>query len=309
MLGMLGSFSCSRQETNHWQGYFEGEFVYIAAPLSGQLNVLNVARGDHVETGTLLFSLEHAAETAAQSEAENRLAAVRARLADMRLGSRPSELATLQARIDQANATAKLSGLELTRQEKLHAAQVNSAENYDRARLTHERNLGLLDELNAQMQTAQLGARVDAIAAVDAEVQAAEAAKARTDWNVSQKSQHATHGGVVYDTLYRPGEYVIAGKPVVALLPPENIKLRFFVSEKVVGTLKIGHPLLVQVDGRENPIKAHINYISPKPEYTPPILYNRENREKLTFMVEAAFASADARDLHPGQPVSVTPAE
>ena len=97
--------------------------------------------------------------------------------------------------------------------------------------------------------------------------------------------------------------------PVIALLPPENIKVRFFVPEAQFASLKAGGVVHVTLTGRDTPLEARVSYLSPKPEYTPPILYNRENRSKLVFMVEAVFDPAVARDLHPGQPVEVTPAK
>ena len=110
---------------------------------------------------------------------------------------------------------------------------------------------------------------------------------------------------LVYDTLYREGEFVAAGLPVVALLPPENIKVRFYVAESDFAALQAGDTVHIAITGRP-PLAARISYLSPKPEYTPPILYNRENRAKLVFLVEALFVDPTAaRDLHPGQPVDV----
>ena len=134
---------------------------------------------------------------------------------------------------------------------------------------------------------------------------AATAGKERTDWSVAQKSQAAPRAGFVFDTLYREGEFVTAGAPVVALLPPENLKVRFFVREADYAKLKAGDTVRVAITGRP-PLDARVSYLSPQPEYTPPILYNRENRAKLVFLIEALFAGDAARDLHPGQPVDVT---
>lgn len=305
---LLSTVSCSRQESPSWQGYLEGEYVYVAAPLPGQLTTLHVARGDRVAQSDPLFSLEDAAESAVRDEATQHLRATEARLADLRKGSRPSELAALKAQLAQAHSAAELSQLELIRQKRLHDQRVSSDDAYDRARLTHQKNLSLADELTARLETAQLGGRVDTIAAAEAEVRAARAAIQRTDWSVIQKTQTSPQAGLIQDTLYRPGEFVAAGRPVIVLLPPENIKVRFFVSETTLGSLKIGDPVKVTVDGRDSPLTAHINYHSASAEYTPPVLYNRENRAKLTYMIEATFSSDDARDLHPGQPVDVVPA-
>jgi HlyD family secretion protein len=174
-----------------------------------------------------------------------------------------------------------------------------------RARLTHERNTRTLDELTAQLATAGLGARIDAIAAATADAGAASAAKERADWSVAQKNQSAPRAALVYDTLYREGEFIAAGAPVVSLLPPEHLKVRFYVPEAEFAALKAGDPVRIALTGRP-PLDASVSYLSPKPEYTPPVLYNRENRAKLVWLVEAVFADPSVtRDLHPGQPVDV----
>ncbi len=297
--------ACQRQENAGWQGYMEGEFVYVASPLAGRLEELAVQRGSRVAAGAPLFILERAAEMAAQREAADRLRSAQARLADLTKGARPTELAALEARLEQARAAAELSKRELGRQKELSNRGVSAPSELDRAQLTHERNVKAITELSAQLATAGLGARSDAIAAAGADVAAAAASKERADWAVAQKSQAAPTAALVHDTLFRPGEYVAAGAPVVALLPPENLKVRFFVPEADFAALHSGDPVRVTVTGRPQPLAARINYLSPKPEYTPPILYNRANRSKLVFMVEAAVDPAVARELNPGQPVDV----
>lgn len=299
---------CQRRESTAYQGYLEGEFVTLASPLAGRLEKLAVSKGARVTAGTLLFSLEQGAESADLRAAAERLRSAQARLADLRKGQRPSELAALDARLAQARAAAELSGRELERVTRLHETRVASDDDFDRARLSHEASVKLVAELAAQLDTARLGARTDVIAAAAAEVAAAQAALDRAGWAIAQKSQAAPRDGLIYDTLYRQGEFVAAAAPVIALLPPENIKVRFFVPEAKFGSLKAGDRVQVALSGRDAPLEARISYLSPKPEYTPPILYNRENRSKLVFMVEAVFDSAVARDLHPGQPVEVTPA-
>lgn len=298
---------CSPRGSTAYQGYLEGEFVYLAAPLAGRLDRLTVQKGARVTAGTELFRLEQGAELAALREAAERVRSAQARLADLRKGQRPSELAALAARLAQARAAAELATRELDRLTKLHASRVASDDDFDRARLNQEAAGKLVAEIAAQLDTAQLGARADAITAAEAEAAAAQAALDRAGWAVAQKSQSAPRDGLIYDTLYREGEFVAAAAPVVSLLPPENIKVRFFVPEAAFGGLKAGDPVQVALSGRAAPLTAHISYLSPKPEYTPPVLYNRENRAKLVFLVEAAFDPAVARDLHPGQPAEVTP--
>lgn len=305
ILAALLLAGCTRHAPTGWQGYLEGDYIYVAAPLAGRVETLAVTKGARVEAGAPLFTLEHAAEAASQRQAADQLRAAEARLADLGKGSRPSELAALAARLDQARAAAELAGLERTRQEALFKSQAISASDFDRARLTEEQNRQLVQELEAQLATARLGARPDTIAAAQADVSAAAAAQARADWSVEQKTQAAPRAALVYDTLYREGEFVAAGQPVVALLPPENLKVRFFVPEADFAALKAGDTVQVGISGRPA-LAARISYLSPQPEYTPPVLYNRENRSKLVFMIEAVFDATAARDLHPGQPVDVT---
>ena len=309
VLAALALAGCARHEAAGWQGYLEGEFVYVGAPLAGRLEKLAVAKGTHTTAGAPLFALEVGSELATQREAAGRLAQAQARLEDLRKGSRPSELAALEARLAQAHSAAELSQLDFARQENLFKTRVTPAADFDRARLTHERDLRAAAELAAQLATGRLGARSDAIAAAEADASAAAAAKERADWAVAQKTPAAPRAALVYDTLFREGEFVVAGQPVVALLPPENLKVRFFVAEPELAALKIGAPVRVALSGRAA-LAARVSYVSPRPEYTPPVLYNRENRAKLVFLVEAVFADAVAAgELHPGQPVDVTPAK
>jgi len=302
-LGTLGG--CARQDPDVFQGYLEGEFVYLSSPLAGRLDHLAIQKGAQVTAGTPLFSLEQGAELATLREAAERSRQAQARLADLRKGQRPSELAALEARLAQAHSAAELAAREHVRLSQLHQNQAVSDEDFDRARLNAESAAKQVAELTAQLETAQLGARPDAISAGEADAAAAQAALDRAGWAVSHKSLSAPRAGFIYDTLYREGEFVPAAMPVIALLPPENLKVRFFVPEAEFGRIKAGDTIKVTISGQKGPLDARVSYLSPRPEFTPPVLYNRENRSKLVFMVEALFDASVARELHPGQPVEV----
>ncbi|HTK88491.1 MAG TPA: HlyD family efflux transporter periplasmic adaptor subunit, partial [Nitrospiraceae bacterium] len=143
------------------------------------------------------------------------------------------------------------------------------------------------------------------IAAAEANLQAVEAALTKAEWDLSQKHQIAPQAGLVFDTLYREGEWVPAGRPVVVLLPPQNIKVRAFVSENRIGRIHPGDRIRVSVDGVQEPFIGTVSYISPHAEYTPPVIYSQESRSKLVFMIEAVFDPQTSVNLHPGQPVDV----
>lgn len=175
----------------------------------------------------------------------------------------------------------------------------------DRARSTRDQDKKRVAQLEADLETARLGARPDQIAAAEATVRAHEAALARAEWNLAQKRQNAPQAGVIFDTLYREGEWVGAGRPVVALLPPQNVKVRAFVPETKIGGIQYGDQLHVYVDGRPEPAVGKVSFISPQVEYTPPVIYSRESRSKLVIMIELRFDDKTAALLHPGQPVDV----
>lgn len=296
---------CGEKPANYHQGYAEGEFVQVASPRGGRLDRLAVARGGQVKEAELLFALEAEEEAAAVAEAEKQLRQAEERLADLKKGERPTELAAVQARLEQARAARELSRLQWERRKALFAERFVSAEEVDQAAAALRRDTEAVAQLEADLATARLGSRTDQIEAARAEVGAAQARLDQVRWALEQKGQAAPAAGLVFDTLYEEGEYIPAGRPVVSLLPPENIKVRFFVPEPAVGTLRVGQPVAVTFDGSGGAIAATISFISPKAEYTPPVIYSRETKAKLVFLVEARPASADAPRLHPGQPVEV----
>ena len=160
--------------------------------------------------------------------------------------------------------------------------------------------------MQKQLASAKLPAREDQIKSITAQVAAAYAVLGQAKWKLGQKSVNATQNGLIFDTLYRLGEWVPAGQPVIQMLPPENIKVRFFVPENELAKIKIGQSVQLTRDGIKKPIAAKVNYISTYAEYSPPVIYSNETRAKLVFMVEAHPSLEQAPQLHPGQPISVT---
>lgn len=296
---------CRKSATDRFQGYAEGEFVHVAPQVSGELRELAVSRGNRVEAGDVLFALDPEPERSAVAEAEQRLEQAEASLADLRKGLRPSEIAALEARLEQARAARTLSVEDIARIRQLFDTKVVSREEMDNATAEHRQNEARVAELESELETARLGGRTDEIQAAEAQVASLAAALAQARWQLAQKTQRAPADALVFDTLYRPGEWIAAGRPVVSLLPPENVKVRFFVSERVVATVQAGDRVEVHADGVPERFRGRVSYISPQAEYTPPVIYSRESRTKLVFMIEAGFEPEVARRLHPGQPVDV----
>jgi HlyD family secretion protein len=296
---------CDKDNPKHLQGYVEGEFVYVASPGAGKLEELHVARGSQVKKGNPLFAIESVSERAARDEAARRLAQARANLEDVKKGKRPTEIASMESQLRQARAALVLSEKEFNRQQELYKTGVASVQDVDRFRSMKDQDRQKVAQLEADLETAQLGSRADQVAAAEANVNALDAALARAEWDLSQKAQSATQDSLVFDTIYRVGEWVPAGRPVVSLLPPANIKVRTFVPEQRVGSIHPGDPVRVRVDGVSEPYVGKISFISPQAEYTPPVIYSQDTRAKLVFMIEAVFDLATSAKLHPGQPVDI----
>jgi HlyD family secretion protein len=249
--------------------------------------------------------LERGSEAAALQQAEKNLAQAQSQLDDLNKGKRPTEIASLEAQLDGAQANLKLATAEFERREKLGGNDVISQEELDQARAQRDADQAQVDQLTADLETARLGGREDVVRAAQDTVASQKAALDKARWSFDQKQQFAPTNAFVQDTLYRAGEWVAAGNPVVELLPPANIKVRFFVPQAVLPRIRTGQTVSVTFDGGQRAYSATVNYISTQSEFTPPVLYNRENRAKLIFMIEAKFSPADAAELRPGQPVDV----
>jgi len=300
---LLGA--CAPEKEAHVQGYVEGEFVHVASPFGGRLEKLAVQRGQQVGAGDLLFMLDDTAERAAREEAKHRVAQAEAQLEDARKGLRPSEINSIEAQLEQAKASLALADVELERQQKLLVSRVSSQRDVDLAKTTRDEGRQRVVQLMATMDTARLGAREEMVKAADQNVLATKAALARADWNLDQKKQSAAVAALVADTVYREGDWVPAGNPVVSLLPPGNVKVRAFVPQEVIGRVQVGAPAEVIVDGVGTPFPARVSFISPRAEFTPPVIYSQKMREKFVFLVELSVDLETAVKLHPGQPVDV----
>lgn len=304
-LSLALAAACGERPPPYYQGYAEAEYVRVALPFSGSLEELSVQRGMRVNAGDTLFVLESENEAAMRREAEERLRNAEAQLANLQKGKRPTEIEAIRAQLAQAEVALALSETQLKRVEQLVAQNFIAKEKYDEARAVRDRDRGRVAQLKADLATAHLAARPDEIKAAQAAVAAAKATLAQAAWRLEQKSATAPVAGLVADTLYVKGEWVAAGAPVVSLLPPENVRVRFFVPQSMLGALRVGQELHVTCDGCGAPIVARVSFIAPQAEFTPPVIYSKENRAKLVFLIEARPLPQDAPRLHPGQPVEV----
>ena len=299
-------YGCEKAPDTAWQGYVEGEYVLLASPYAGQLQKLHVRRGDAVEAGKPVFALEQASERAARTEAEERLRSAQARLENLAQGRRAPEVDALRAELRQAQAALELSEKNLAREEKLVKSEATSRARYDEARGALARDRARVAAAEAQLRSAQQPVGRDAERkAAEAEIAGARAAVAQAVWRLEQKSVTAPVAGLVQDTFFVEGEWVPAGRPVASLLPPGNVKIRFYIPEPFLPRLAPGKDVEVRCDGCPAPLAAKVSFVSSQAEYTPPVLYSRDSRGKLVFLVEARPGPADAVKLRPGQPIDV----
>jgi HlyD family secretion protein len=126
-----------------------------------------------------------------------------------------------------------------------------------------------------------------------------------TETRVAKLRVSAPAAARVQDIYFRAGEVVNAGQPVLPLLPPTNVRVRFYIPEPVLSTLSLGQTVAIRCDCCSGDIRAKIVFLSREVEYTPPVIFSDKEHAKLVFRAEAKFLGAV--DLPIGLPVSVMP--
>ncbi len=306
ILILIFAFGCEQSEQAEFQGYIEGEFIYLASSQTGRLQHLAIQRGDSVDKNTLLFTLEAEYEQQAVKQATQELFALKAELENMQTGKRPEEISMVKAQLAQAQSKAANATALLKRNRDLLRSGGISQQEFDDSQTAAKALKAQVTELLNQVAVYNLPERSKKIESQQASLAAAQAKLKQAQWKLEQKTVYAPSAGLIYETLFSQGELVQAGKPVVQLLAPEKIKIRFFVPEHCLGKIHIKDKVQVHIDGCCEPVLAYISYIAPKAEYTPPIIFSNETRSKLVFMLEAQVPSSVAASLHPGQPVQVS---
>lgn len=296
------------EEPLAFQGYMEGNLVFMAAEEGGRIDQLAVEAGDHVGEGQLLFALESSMQVAQRNEAEARWRQAQAQLENLKAAlQRPEQVAVLRAQEERARAQLQFSTNEFTRQQTLFLRGITAQAALDQARSAHDRDTAALQEVQRQIEAAQLSGRSGEIGAAEAAVRAAEASLRQAETKVAKRRVASPAAARVQDVYFRAGEVVNAGQPVLALLPPANLKVRFYVPEPVLSTVSVGQRLRLSCDSCGDGFEAKVSFISREAEFTPPVIFSDKERAKLVFRAEARPA-ADV-SLPIGLPVTVTPPE
>ncbi|QIG80484.1 HlyD family secretion protein [Stakelama tenebrarum] len=290
-----------------WLGYVEGESIQVAAPVSGTLARLDVTRGGKVAAGDALFALNAVSTEAQLRQLQAQRDQAQAQLEDLQSPrQRPAELGVSRAQQEAARAEVERTQREYERIATLAEKGFATRSQLDAAKAARDSARATLRQAQASEASGELAGRQDQIEAARAQVQQAEAAIAAQRRRGDEIAPAAPVAAQVQQTYFNPGEWVPANTPVVRLLPPDKVRIRFFVPESVVSTLQEGQAVRVSCDGCGDPFSATIRYIAPQAEFTPPIIYSEDAREKFVFLVEAQ-PQGDVARLHPGVPVEVRP--
>jgi HlyD family secretion protein len=295
---------CENQQPNTITGYTEGDYVYVAAPDGGWVTEVLVKRGAQVKPGDSLFTLDADAQLAQRNQAAAQASQAQAQLADLQKPRRPDEIAALEATLRQVQASLQFAESDFERTNDLHARGFASQQTLDSKRSARDSVAAQVTQAAANLDMGRKGSRSDEIAAAQANVAATKAALARADYALQQRRVVSKVEARVEDTLRRTGEFVPPGGAVISLLPPGNIKVRFFVPEATRARLSVGQEIKVACDGCAGDLSAKVTFVAATAEYTPPIIYSVGSREKLVWLVEATPQGATLK-LSPGQPVDI----
>lgn len=297
-----------RPATITWQGYAEADFVKVGPTQQGMLTAVRVRRGDKVALGAPLFDQDDTAERATRDQAQRQLDEAQRQLANLEAPGRWTEIQQAKANVADAQATLAIDRANLQRLQAVVPSGAATVQSLDQARadlLSAEARVHGLEAALAQMRDST--GRPEQIKAQMASVQAARAGLAIASWRLSQRHVTSPVAGVVADVLAQPGETVDAGAPVVSLLPPGNIFIRFFVPETMLARIHRGDRVAFSCDNCPANIVGTVGFIAPQAEYTPPVIYSEESQAKLVYMVEARPPLDQAALFNPGQPVIVRP--
>ena len=289
--------ACAEEENTNWLGYVEGEAVLVAPPQPGWITSLNVTRGAEVKEGDPLFTLDAVREAAARDNATAAIAAAKEQ------GQQAvAQLAQAQAEQAQIEADILRAEKELARQQELVRIGGSPRRDLESAQAAY-------DSAKARRSQAQAlqGQATAARRQADAQAKQATATLDTAAFNLSERAVRSLVNGRVEDVYFRQGEYAGSGAPVVSILPPGNVFVRFFLPETALSSVMLGTQVRIGCDGCAPDLTGTITFIASEAEFTPPVIYSVGNRERLVFKAEARMA--EGLPLRPGLPVEVWPVE
>ncbi len=302
---IAASFSACTAAGLRIAGYVEGEYVRLGPIDTARIESIAVQRGERVEAGRKLAGLETEDAINGVAESEARLVQAQAELANLRSGKRPEELAVIEAIAASAAAQQREADRTLERRQDLYRRGVSSQADLDQALMSRDIAVARVRETTANLDVARLAAREDEIRAAENRVEQAKAALDQAKWRLAQRTLRAPATGRVTDVVRRVGELAGPSAPVLTMLPNGAVKLMLYVPEARFAQVALGTRLSVRCDGCAPDLAATVTYVSQEPEFTPPVIYSAETRQKLVYLIEARPSAEAAARLQPGQIVDV----
>ncbi len=301
--GLAALFAACAAPAPFATGYVEGEYTLVAPVAVAQITTVTVVRGDRVEAGAILAMMERRDAEIAVAEAEAALARARSHLADLKVGLRPEEISVIEANLASARAEAAEADRAFGRLASLAERGAATRAQRDDAATAAEVARARVAQTEAELTVARLPARSHEIAAAEASVSGASAVLDKAKWTVEKRQLTAPVAGSIYDVIRTSGEIAGPSAPVLSMLGDGAVKLRLYVPETGVSAIAPGSQLQVHCDGCSAGLAAEVIYVSDEPEFTPPVIYSLENRQKLVYLVEARPLGGNG--LKPGQIVDV----
>jgi len=286
-----------------YNGYVEAEYVYAAPSVTGRIENLVVREGEHVNQGQYLFEMDATKQRASLRAAMARIATAEANLRNLETGSRDAEIAVIRATLGEARAQQALAQSTLTRTQSLFERELSTQARVDADRAALESANAHVAQLEAQLAVAELPARDAQVVAAEATLTAARAEADLAAAQLDDMRVTAPVAGRIEKVYFDAGEVAGAGAPVLSILPPGDMKVLFYIPEVERPAFAIGDALALSCDGCAEGITVAITRMASDPQFTPPIIYSREERARLVYRAEGRLP-ADA-GLLPGQPVTL----
>jgi HlyD family secretion protein len=286
-------------------GYVEGEFVLLAPIDVAEVKTVGVRRGDRVTPGEAIAQLENSDAIIAVAQSEAALAQAEAQLADLQIGKRPEEIAVLETTLASSEAQQTEAERVVSRLSNLLVRGIATQADYDNAETQLNVAKAMVGQAKANLAVAKLPARPETIRAAEYQVKQTKAALEDARWRLTKRTITAPAPGRIDDIIRNPGDVAGPSAPVISMLPDGAVKLKLYLPQRSLSSVSIGSLLDVRCDGCEPGLTARVSYVSPDPEFTPPVIYSLETRQKLVFLIEARPEGA-AGPLKPGQIVDVS---
>lgn len=305
-VALLALSGCLEGQTDlQLPGYIEADVTAVASPVSGTMAQMAVKEGQTVQPGDKLYVLESQQEQARLAEAQARKDQADAQSKNLSKGARQAELESLRAKLRYTKVQLAQAESNLKKSESLLKKNFISEAQVETDRTNVSLALAQVEDARAALRAAKAGARTDEQAAAVAQAAAAQAGVAQVEWLLQQKQVTAPVSGVVQELYIRQGEFATAGSTTLTILHTGSLRVRFFVPNDLRPQFMPGASVNVVISGCDKPASARITRVSARPEYTQPMMFSQELRDRLSFLTEARLETPNGCTAPPGTPVGV----